>query len=200
MDRAAREGENRGSSVTQGLVCSLSGGTVGSSESVSWADLSAGPQERLEILRRYRSVAMVGLSASSIRPSHFAAIYLANRGYDIVPVNPRADTILGRRSFPSLKAVGRPVEVVDIFRPPRFVPALVEEAIEIGAKVVWMQFGVIHEQAARRALEAGLQVVMDKCMKVEHARFFGGLTTLGLNGGVVSSRSWQASDGRHDLG
>lgn len=143
---------------------------------------------------------MVGLSANPIRPSHFAAIYLANRGYDIAPVNPRADAILGRRCFPSVKAVKGRIEVVDIFRPARFVPALVEEAIAVGAKVVWMQFGVIHEPAARRALEAGLQVVMDKCMKVEHARFFGGLTTLGLNGGVVSSRSWQVSDGRHDLG
>jgi predicted CoA-binding protein len=142
---------------------------------------------------------MVGLSANHMRPSHFAAIYLANRGYDIVPVNPRAERILGRRCFPNLRAIEGSVDVVDIFRPARFVPAIVEEAIEVGAKVVWMQFGVIHEGAARRALDAGLEVVMDQCMKVEHARFFGGLSALGLNGGVVSARGWRISDGQRGL-
>ncbi len=142
---------------------------------------------------------MVGLSANPMRPSHFAAIYLANRGYDIIPVNPRAKRILGRPCFPNLRAIDRPVEVVDIFRPARFVPSIVEEAIEVGAKVVWMQFGVIHEEAARMVLSAGLEVVMDQCMKVEHARFFGGLSALGLNGGVVSARGWSASDGQHGL-
>ena len=182
-----------------GLVCNLSPGTVGSSEGEAWHSLTAGPQERLSILRRYRRVAMVGLSANPMRPSHFAAIYLANRGYEIVPVNPRADRILGRVCFPSLQAIEGPVEVVDIFRPARFVLPIVDEAIEIGAKVVWMQFGVIHPEAARKARAAGLEVVMDQCMKVEHARFFGGLSTLGLNGGVVSARSWEVSDGRHGL-
>lgn len=181
------------------LVCSLAGGSVGSTSDGSWKALSAGPQERLAILRRYRRVAMVGVSANPLRPSHFVAVYLANRGYDIVPVNPRAKTVLGRPSFPSLSAIPEPVDVVDIFRPPQFVPAIVEEAIETGAKVVWMQFDIVHEAAARRAREAGLEVVMDQCMKVEHARFFGGLSGLGLNGGVVSSRSWAPADGRHGL-
>lgn len=181
------------------LVCSLAGGSVGSTSEGSWKALSAGPQERLAILRRYRRVALVGVSANPLRPSHFVAVYLANRGYDIVPVNPRAKTVLGRPCFPSLSAIPEPVEVVDIFRPPQFVPAIVEEAIETGAKVVWMQFDIVHEEAARRAREAGLEVVMDQCMKVEHARFFGGLSALGLNGGVVSARSWAPKEGSHGL-
>ena len=181
------------------LVCSLAGGSVGSTSDGSWKALSAGPQERLAILRRYRRVALVGVSANPLRPSHFVAVYLANRGYDIVPVNPRAKTVLGRPSFPSLSAIPEPVDVVDIFRPPQFVPAIVEEAIKIGAKVVWMQFDIVHEEAARRAREAGLEVVMDQCMKVEHARFFGGLSALGLNGGVVSARSWAPKEGSPGL-
>lgn len=143
---------------------------------------------------------MVGLSANPLRPSHFAAVYLANRGYDVVPVNPRAERILDRRCYPDLTSIEGPVEVVDIFRPARFAPGIVEAAIAVGAKVVWMQFGVIHEDAARRALDAGLEVVIDQCMKVEHARFFGGLSALGLNGGVVSARSWRPGDGRAGLG
>ena len=173
---------------------------MGAPEGRSWERLSAGPQARLSILQRHRRIGMVGLSANPLRPSHFAAIYLANRGYDIVPVNPRAERILGRRCFPSLTALEQPVEVVDIFRPSRHVPAIVEEAIATGAKVVWMQFGVIHEQAARRALDAGLEVVMDHCMKVEHARFFGALSALGLNSGVVSARNWRPEEGRRGLG
>ncbi len=183
-----------------GLVCSLATGAVGTPEGRSWEGLSAGPQDRLKILQKYRRIAMVGLSANPLRPSHFVAVYLANRGYDIVPVTPSAKTVLGRQCLPTLRAVDGPVEVVDIFRPPQYVPEIVEEAIAVGAKVVWMQFEVIHEAAARRAAEAGLEVVMDHCMKVEHARFFGGLSALGLNGGVVSARSWAPRAGSHSLG
>ncbi len=142
---------------------------------------------------------MVGLSANPMRPSHFVAIYLANRGYDILPVNPREQSILGRRCYPSLQAIEGPVEVVDVFRAPRHVPAIVEQSVAAGAKAVWMQFGIVHEEAARQAIAAGMEVVMDKCMKVEHARFFGGLTALGLHSGVVSSDSWSVSDGKHGL-
>ena len=117
---------------------------------------------------------MVGLSSNPFRPSHFAAIYLISEGYDVIPVNPRESQVLGRSSYPSLAAIPGPVEVVNIFREPAAVPAIVEEAIAIGAKVVWMQLGVIHEEAAERARAAGLEVVMDRCMKIEHARFFGG--------------------------
>jgi predicted CoA-binding protein len=131
---------------------------------------------------------MVGLSSNPFRPSHFAALYLMAEGYDVTPVNPRESEVLGRRSYPSLSAIPGGVEVVDIFRESSAAPAIVDEAIAIGAKVVWMQLGVIHEEAAERARAAGLEVVMDRCMKIEHARFFGGLSTIGMNTGVISSR------------
>ena len=130
---------------------------------------------------------MVGLSSNPFRPSHFAALYLLSEGYDIVPVNPREAHVLGRKSYASLTEIPGAIEVVDIFRESAAVPALVEEAIAIGAKVVWMQLGVVNEAAAERARAAGLEVVMDRCMKIEHARFFGGLNTLGLNTALVSS-------------
>ena len=131
---------------------------------------------------------MVGLSSNPFRPSHFAAIYLLSEGYDIVPVNPRESEILGLKSYPSLASIPGGVEIVDIFREPSAVPAIVEEAIAIGAKVIWMQLGVIHEAAAERAHAAGLEVVMDRCMKIEHARFFGGLNIIGMNTTVITSR------------
>ena len=144
--------------------------------------------DRIRILERYRRIAMVGLSSNPFRPSHFAAIYLLAQGYDVIPVNPREKEVLGRMSYPSLDGVPGPIEIVDIFREPAAVPAIVDQAIARGAKVVWMQLGVIHEEAAERARQAGLEVVMDRCMKIEHARFFGGLSTIGLNTGVVSSK------------
>ena len=181
------------------VFCSLPPWGDANSEDPSKESLSAGPQQRLDILRRFRRVAMVGLSANPLRPSHFVAIYLANRGYDVIPVNPREKEILGRPCYPSLRAVEGPVEIVDIFRAPEFVPAVVEEAIEVGARVIWMQFGVIHEESARQAIDAGLEVVMDRCMKVEHARFDGGLTSMGLHTGVVSATSWGKPDGTPGL-
>jgi predicted CoA-binding protein len=144
--------------------------------------------ERLRILERYRHIAMVGLSSNPFRPSHFAAIYLMAEGYHVIPVNPREQQILGQVSYASLREIPGPVEVVDIFRERSAVPAIVEDAIAIGAKVVWMQLGVVDEAAAERARLAGLEVVMDRCMKIEHARFFGGLSTIGLNTGIISSR------------
>ncbi len=139
--------------------------------------------DRLRILQTYKRIAMVGLSANAFRPSHLIA-----EGYDVVPINPREREILGRKSYASLRDVPGGAEVVDIFREPAAIPALVEDAIAIGAKVVWMQLGVIHEACAERAHTAGLEVVMDRCMKIEHARFFGGLNTIGLNTAVISSR------------
>jgi len=131
---------------------------------------------------------MVGLSANPFRPSHFAAIYMLAEGYDVIPVNPREKQILGRTSYRSLRDLPGPVEIVDIFREPSAVLGVVEDAIAIGAKVVWMQLGVVNDNAARRASDAGLEVVMDRCVKIEHARFFGGLSTMGLNTGVISAR------------
>jgi len=144
--------------------------------------------DRIRILETYQRIAMVGLSSNPFRPSHFAAIYMLSYGYDVTPVNPREKEVLGRRAYASLRDVPRPVEIVDIFRESSAVPAIVEDAIAVGAKVVWMQLGVIHEEAAERARQAGLEVVMDRCVKIEHARFFGGLSTIGLNTGVISAQ------------
>ncbi len=180
-------------------ICSLTQGGVSANSSLVGTEFDVHPRDRLRILRQYRRIAMVGLSANPMRPSYFAAVYLKNRGYEVTPVNPRASEILDRRCYASLRDIESPVEVVDIFRPARFVPKIVEEAIAIGAKVVWMQFGVIHEEAARRALATGLEVVMDQCMKVEHARFFGGLNAMGLNSGVLSARALRPHDGRQNL-
>jgi predicted CoA-binding protein len=144
--------------------------------------------DRIRILERYKKIAMVGLSANPFRPSHFAAIYLLAHGYDVTPVNPRETEVLGRRSYPSLIEVPDPIEIVDIFRENAAVPEIVEQAIARDAKVIWMQLGVIHEAAAERARQAGIEVVMDRCIKIEHARFFGGLSSIGLNTGVISSQ------------
>lgn len=144
-------------------------------------------QDRIRILEKYKRIAMVGLSSNPFRPSHFAAIYMISEGYDVTPVNPREREILGRTSYGSLRDVPGPVEIVDIFREPDAVPAIVDDAIALGAKVIWMQLGVIHEEAAAKARAAGLEVVMDRCVKIEHARFFGGLSTIGLNTGVISA-------------
>lgn len=139
------------------------------------------------ILRTSQRIAMVGLSANWYRPSNFAAKYLIDHGYTLIPVNPDHEEILGQVCYPSLLDIPEPVDVVDIFRKPENVPPLVEQAIEIGAKVVWMQLGVIHEQAAARAREAGLEVVMNRCMKIEYGRLFGGLNFIGVNTSVISS-------------
>ena len=140
------------------------------------------------ILADYRNVAVVGLSANWHRPSYFAAKYLLDHGYNVIPVNPAYEEVLGRTCYPDLRSIPEPVGVVDIFRKPEEVPALVEDAIAIGAKVVWMQIGVIHEEAAARAREAGLDVVMNRCMKIEYGRLFGGLNWMGVNTKVISAK------------
>jgi predicted CoA-binding protein len=169
------------------------GDGVGGSSPVNQSRFANTAYDRLRILERYHRIAMVGLSSNPFRPSHFAAIYLLAEGYDVIPVNPRESEVLGRKCYPSLSAIpAPPVEIVDIFRDPSAVPDIVEEAIAVGAKVVWMQLGVIQEEAAERAREAGLEVVMDRCMKIEHARFFGGLNTIGMNTAVISSKRREA--------
>jgi predicted CoA-binding protein len=127
--------------------------------------------ERFQILERYHRIAVVGLSPKPERPSNFVSVYMADQGYEIFPVNPGHIEILGRKCYPSLRGVPPPIEIVDIFRDPKAVPAIVDEAIECGAKVIWMQVGIEHKDAARKAEQAGLQVVMDRCIKVEHARW-----------------------------
>jgi len=161
---------------------------VSANSPVNRSRFATSTADRIRILKTYKRIAMIGLSANPFRPSHFAAIYLLSHGYQVTPVNPREREILGRRSYPSLRDVQPPIEIVDIFRESAAVPALVDDAIAVGAKVVWMQLGVIHEEAAEKARQAGLAVVMDRCIKIEHARFFGGLSTLGLNTGVLGSQ------------
>lgn len=125
-----------------------------------------------EILKDSRTIAVVGLSPNPERDSYEVAEYLQEAGYRIIPVNPAADEILCEKAFPDLVSVPEKIDVVDIFRRPEHVPAVVDEAIRIGAKTVWMQLGVIHEEAARKAADAGLDVVMDRCMLREHKRLF----------------------------
>ena len=124
----------------------------------------------VEILGQARTIAVVGLSARRFRPSHGVAEYLQRAGYRIIPVNPKIAEVLGERSYASLDEVPEPVDIVDIFRRPEHVPEIVEAAIRKGAKTIWMQEGVVHEEAARRAESAGLAVIMDRCILKEHKR------------------------------
>jgi uncharacterized protein len=140
------------------------------------------------ILKGSRTIAVVGLSAQWHRPSFFAAKYLQEHGYRVIPVNPAYETILGERSYKRLADIPERVDVVDCFRKSTEIPALAEEAIAIGAKVLWMQLGVENAEARARAEAAGLQVVEDRCMKIEHGRFFGGLGWAGVNTRVISAR------------
>jgi len=151
---------------------------------------TAGALDRLRLLTEHRTIAMVGLSADPMRPSHFAAIYMQSEGYDIIPVNPRYEggEILGQRVYASLGDIPREVDIVDVFRRPTEAPDLARQAIDIGAKVFWLQLGIRNDEAMRIAREAGLDVVQDRCVKIEHARFFGGLNLVGMNTGVVTSR------------
>jgi len=140
------------------------------------------------ILKESRTIAVVGLSANWYRPSFFAAKYLQEHGYRIFPVNPAYDTILGEKCHKSLADIAEKVDVVDCFRRSEEIPALADEAAAIGARVLWMQLGVASAEGRRRAEAAGLEVVEDRCMKIEHGRFFGGLGWAGVNTKVISAR------------
>jgi len=140
------------------------------------------------LLTDYKRVAIVGLSANWSRPSNFTGKYLLDHGFEVIPVNPKNDEILGQKCYPDLRAIPTGVDIVDIFQKPERVSPFVDQAIEIGAKVVWMQLGIVHEEAARKARAAGLEVVMDRCMKIEYARLFGGLNTVGVNTGIISAQ------------
>ncbi|MCZ6667446.1 MAG: CoA-binding protein [Gammaproteobacteria bacterium] len=140
------------------------------------------------ILSTHKRVAMVGLSADWWRPSFFAAKYLLEHGFKVIPVNPKYQEILGQKCYPDLKSIPTPVDIVDLFQKMERVPPFVDDAIEIGAKVVWMQLGIINRQAAQKALDSGLEVIMDRCMKIEYARIFGGLNTIGVNTKMISAK------------
>ena len=144
------------------------------------------PQVIQNLLARSR-VAIVGLSANELRPSNFVGFYLQRHGYDIVPVNPREDSIFGKQSYPSLLEIPDPVDIVDVFRDPAAVPEIAEQAVAIGAKALWLQFGVISEEGIRIAEAGGLDVVVDRCIKIEHARYLGDMHVLGFNTNVISA-------------
>ena len=141
-----------------------------------------------EILHTARTIAIVGLSSNVLRPSHFVGFYLQRHGYRIVPVNPNEREALGEKAYASLSDIPFHVDVVDVFRLPAFVPAIAEEAVRVGAGALWLQFGVISAEGAQIAERGGLKVVVDRCMKVEHARHMGRMHWLGFNTGVVGSR------------
>jgi predicted CoA-binding protein len=141
-----------------------------------------------ELLARNRRVAVVGLSANEMRPSYFAAKYLLDHGYEVIPVNPNYKEVLGQICYASLEDIPGPVDFVDLFQRADQVMPFVEQAIRIKAKVVWMQLGIINEAAAAKARAAGLEVIMDRCMKIEYARLFGGLNLVGVNTRVISAK------------
>ena len=140
------------------------------------------------ILAKCRTLAVVGLSAQWYQPSFFAAKYMQDHGYRIIPVNPRYDEVLGAKCYATLGDIPERVDLVDCFRRSEEIPAIAEDAIAIGAKVLWMQLGIVNEAAAQRAVAAGLDVVMNRCVKIEHARILGGLNWAGVNTRIISSR------------
>ena len=154
----------------------------------SWHPPSA--LERLAILRGTKTVAMVGASSNRARPSYFVATYLVSSSTDFVVwfVNPRETSILGRPVYPSLDALPEPPDLVDVFRRQEDLPNVAREAAAVGARTFWAQLGLWSDEAARVGLDAGLEVVMNRCLKIEHARFAGGLHLAGFNTGVINSR------------
>lgn len=140
------------------------------------------------VLSEYKRIAVVGLSADWSRPSYFAAKYLLDHGFEIIPVNPKYKEILGQLCYPDLLSIPTPVDIVDLFQKAERVPPFVDDAIAIKAKLVWLQLGIVHEEAAQKARDAGLEVIMDRCIKIEYARIFGGLNTIGVNTGIISSK------------
>lgn len=140
------------------------------------------------ILEENRRVAVVGLSSNEMRPSFFAAKYLQDHGYEVVPVNPNYKEILGQKCYASLEEIPGRIDIVDLFQRAEQVMPFVEQAIRIKAKVVWMQLGIVNEAAALKARAAGLEVIMDRCVKIEYARLFGGLNLAGVNTRVISAK------------
>ena len=140
------------------------------------------------ILAQSRTIAVVGLSANWYRPSYFAAKYMQDHGYRIIPVNPNYDEVLGERCYRSIADIPEPVDIVDCFRRADEMPALAAEAVRKGAKVLWMQLGIDNAEAAAIASAAGLDVVANRCVKIEHARILGGLNWAGVNTGIVSAK------------
>ena len=140
------------------------------------------------ILKENSTVAMVGLSEKWHRPSNFAAKYLIDHGYKVIPVNPAYKEVLGQKCYGSILDIPQKVDVVDCFRKPARITQIARDAVKIGAKVLWMQIGIENDEAKNIAEEGGLEVVMNRCMKIEHGRLYGGLNFIGVNTAVISSK------------
>jgi uncharacterized protein len=140
------------------------------------------------IINRMETVAIVGLSPNELRASYFVGYYLRRHGFRVIPVNPREDSIMGVTSYPSLGEVPDKIDVVDVFRAPDAVPAIAREAVDVGAGALWLQYGVISPEGAQTAEDGGLDVVMDRCLKVEHARYLGRMHWLGFNTGEITAQ------------
>lgn len=150
--------------------------------------LAVTARDRLAILERARSIALVGISANPLRSSNFVATYLVKTPYTVYAVNPMYEEVLGVRCYPSLADLPEAPDIVDAFRRTEELPSVVDDAIAVGAKAVWFQLGLRHDEAAAKAVAAGLDVVQDRCLKIEHARFAGGLHLAGFNTGIISSK------------
>jgi predicted CoA-binding protein len=154
---------------------------------MSYQELTA--KQRLEILQASKVVAMVGVSSNRSRASYFVASYLkGGEYYKVYYVNPMIDTLFDEKVYASLKDLPEKPDIVDVFRKPADTPAVLDEAIEIGAKTIWLQLGITNDEVAQRGTDAGLNVVMNRCLKIEHARFHGGLHLAGFNTGVINSK------------
>jgi len=154
---------------------------------MSWLERYQDPLTIQRVLHNARTIAIIGLSANELRASNFVGYYLKRHGYDVIPVNPHEPEILGASSYPSLLDVPVPVDIVNVFRAPGALPAIARDAVAIKAAALWCQFGVINEEAARIAEENGVPVIMDRCLKVEHARYAGRMHWLGFNTGRITS-------------
>ena len=168
-----------------GLVCSI---RLNSSLTEEQKALYQNPDDIRRVLNEFRTIALVGLSSDDQKASYFVGGYLKSAGYQIVPVNPKAETILGKRVFRSLADIPFPVDLVDVFRPAAECAELVEQAIAIKAKGFWQQLRIINLPAAERARSAGLISVVDMCVKMEHGRYSGGLHEAGMNSELISAR------------
>ena len=141
-----------------------------------------------ELLKSAKTIAVVGLSTEKTKASNMAASYLQDEGYRVIPVNPRVDEVLGEKSYPDVKSIPFPVDIVDIYRPAAEVPQIVEDAIANGAKAVWMQLRIVDLESADHAVQAGLTAIVDKCVKMEHGRYGGMLHWAGMNTEVISAQ------------
>ncbi len=168
-----------------GAVCSIN---LNSALAPEQRRIYQDPEVIREILDTSRTIAMVGLSADRQKASFFVASYLRYEGYRVIPVNPRGGEILGERCYPDLRSIPEPVDLVDVFRPASECMAIVEQAIAIGAKAVWFQLRIVDLAAAEKARAAGLKVVMDRCVKMEHGRYGGSLHWAGMNTEIISAR------------